>query len=67
MPFILQTNRLSKKIGSKMLVTDVDIHIRKGEIYGFLGPNGAGKTTVMKMITNLWKPARVRLSCSGKG
>ena len=57
MPFILQTNRLSKKIGSKMLVTDVDIHIRKGEIYGFLGPNGAGKTTVMKMITNLWKPA----------
>ena len=47
MPFILQTNRLSKKIGSKMLVTDVDIHIRKGEIYGFLGPNGAGKTTVM--------------------
>ena len=41
MPFILQTNRLSKKIGSKMLVTDVDIHIRKGEIYGFLGPNGA--------------------------
>ena len=64
MPFILQTNRLSKKIGSKMLVTDVDIHIRKGEIYGFLGPNGAGKTTVMKMITNL--PA-VRLSCSGKG
>ena len=43
MPFILQTNRLSKKIGSKMLVTDVDIHIRKGEIYGFLGPNGAGK------------------------
>ena len=52
MPFILQTNRLSKKIGSKMLVTDVDIHIRKGEIYGFLGPNGAGKTTAMKMIAS---------------
>ena len=66
MPFILQTNRLSKKIGSKMLVTDVDIHIRKGEIYGFLGPNGAGKTTVMKMITNLWKPASGTIELVGE-
>ena len=41
MPFILQTSGLSKKIGSKALVTDVNIHIPKGEIYGFLGPNGA--------------------------
>ena len=65
MPFILQTNRLSKKIGSKM-VTDVDIHIRKGEIYGFLGPNGAGKTTVMKMITNLWKPASGTIELFGE-
>lgn len=66
MPFILQTNRLSKKIGSKMPVTDVDIHIRKGEIYGFLGPNGAGKTTVMKMITNLWKPASGTIELFGE-
>lgn len=66
MPFILQTNRLSKKIGSKMLVTDVDIHIRKGEIYGFLDPNGAGKTTVMKMITNLWKPASGTIELFGE-
>lgn len=66
MPFILQTNRLSKKIGSKMLVTGVDIHIRKGEIYGFLGPNGAGKTTVMKMITNLWKPASGTIELFGE-
>ena len=34
MPFILQTSGLSKKIGSKALVTDVNIHIPKGEIYG---------------------------------
>ena len=54
MPFILQTSGLSKKIGSKTLVSDVDIHISKGEIYGFLGPNGSGKTTVTQMITNLW-------------
>lgn len=56
MPYILQTTGLSKKIGNKTLVTDVDLHIPKGEIYAFLGPNEAGKTTVMKMIMNLWKP-----------
>ena len=56
MPYILQTDRLTKIIGEKELVRDVDLHVRKGEIYGFLGPNGAGKTTVMKLVTNLWKP-----------
>lgn len=56
MSYILQTVHLSKAMGGKELVTDVNLHVKKGEIYGFLGPNGAGKTTVMKMITNLWKP-----------
>lgn len=56
MPNILQTQNLTKTIKGKDLVTDINIHIKQGEIYGFLGPNGAGKTTVMKMITNLWKP-----------
>ena len=41
MPYILQTDRLTKIIGEKELVRDVDLHVRKGEIYGFLGPNGA--------------------------
>lgn len=55
MQYILQTNHITKTIGGRNLVNDVNLHIKKGEIYGFLGPNGAGKTTVMKMITNLWK------------
>lgn len=66
MPFILQTNGLSKKIGDKTLVANADIHIRKGEIYGFLGPNGAGKSTVMKMITNLWKPTSGTIEIFGE-
>ncbi len=56
MTYILQTNQLSKAINGKQLIEDVNIHVKKGEIYGFLGPNGAGKTTVMKIITNIWKP-----------
>lgn len=66
MSYILQTSRLTKTIGGKELVKNVDIHIRKGEIYGFLGPNGAGKTTVMKMITNLWKPTGGEIEIFGK-
>lgn len=66
MSYILQTNHLTKIIDGKELVTDVNIHVEKGEIYGFLGPNGAGKTTVMKMITNLWKPTKELLSFSEK-
>lgn len=56
MPYMLQTNHLTKTIDGRDLVRNVNLHVKKGEIYGFLGPNGAGKTTVMKMITNLWKP-----------
>lgn len=66
MPFILQTNGLSKSIGGRILVEDVELHVSKGEIYGFLGPNGAGKTTVMKMITNLWKPDRGTVEIFGE-
>ena len=56
MPYIIQTNHLMKNVGGKEIVSDVSLHVKKGEIYGFLGPNGAGKTSIMKMITNLWKP-----------
>lgn len=66
MSYILQTSRLSKTIGGKELVRDVELHVKKGEIYGFLGPNGAGKTTVMKMILNLWKPTMGTVELFGK-
>lgn len=66
MSYILQTNHLSKVIGEKELIRDVNLHLKKGEIYGFLGPNGAGKTTVMKMITNLWKPTEGTIEIFGE-
>lgn len=66
MPYIVQTNHLTKTIDGRALVSDVNIHITKGEVYGFLGPNGAGKTTVMKMITNLWKPTEGTIELFGE-
>lgn len=56
MEYILQTNNLTRCFNGKEVIKNVNMHIKRGEIYGFLGPNGAGKTTIMKMITNLIKP-----------
>ncbi|MCI9541321.1 MAG: ATP-binding cassette domain-containing protein [Lachnospiraceae bacterium] len=56
MTYLLETNHLTKTIKDKDLVSNINLHVKKGEIYGFLGPNGAGKTTIMKMIMNFWKP-----------
>ena len=66
MEYILQTNQVSKTIGGKSLVSNIDLHVKKGEIYGFLGLNGAGKTTMMKMITNLWKPTAGSIEIFGE-
>ncbi len=64
--YLLQTNHLTKTIDQKELVSDVNLHVRKGEIYGFLGPNGAGKTSVMKLIANLWKPTAGSIELFGE-
>jgi ABC-2 type transport system ATP-binding protein len=58
MEYIIQTNRLTKKAKRKELVSDINIHIKKGEIYGFLGQNGAGKTTILRMLTGMTSPSK---------
>lgn len=51
--YLLTTNGLTKQFGQQKAVNNVDMHIKKGAIYGFIGRNGAGKTTFMKMISGL--------------
>lgn len=50
---IIETHHLKKVYKDKAVVNDVDMHVKKGEIYGFVGSNGAGKSTLMKMLLNL--------------
>jgi ABC-2 type transport system ATP-binding protein len=57
MDYILRTINLSKNYKDKEVIANVNMNVKKGEIYGFLGPNGAGKTTIMKMVVNLVKPS----------
>lgn len=66
MTYLIQTNRLTKVYGGKEVVSEVSMHVKKGEIYGFLGSNGAGKTTIMKLITNLIKPTSGHIEIFGE-
>ena len=49
---------MTKYYGPFLGVTDVDLTIQKGEIFGFLGPNGAGKTTTIRLLLGLIKPTK---------
>lgn len=54
--YILRTNSLTKKYKNDFALKDVNVTIRRGEIYGLIGQNGAGKTTMLRLITGLAFP-----------
>lgn len=50
---ILRTKNLVKRYGNQIAVNNLNIEIKRGEIYGLVGKNGAGKTTLLRMISGL--------------
>lgn len=66
MDYILTTNNLTKRYGKKNAAEKINIHIKKGEIYGLIGRNGAGKTTILKMLSGLSIPTEGDYSINGK-
>lgn len=62
---ILKTKQLSKSYIGRMAVQDINLTIKKGEIYGFIGENGAGKTTLLRLITSLILPTSGELELFG--
>jgi ABC-type multidrug transport system ATPase subunit len=53
---ILRARGLGKRYGRRWAVHDLDLTVRRGEIFGFLGPNGAGKSTTIRMLLSLVRP-----------
>lgn len=53
---MIEAINLTKKFGKLVAVNNLNLNIKKGELFVFLGPNGAGKTTTIKMFTGLLKP-----------
>ena len=66
MEYIIETKNLTKKYNGFFAVKNLNLKIRKGEVFGFLGPNGAGKTTSIKMITGILKPTKGEILINGK-
>ena len=57
MEYVLKTQNLTKIYGKNKVVNAVNMHVKKGDIYGFIGKNGAGKTTFMRMVSGLAAPS----------
>jgi len=63
--YAIDVHGLNKRFGSKHVVKDVSLQVRRGEIFGFLGPNGSGKTTSIRMMCGLLTPDSGSGTCLG--
>jgi len=62
---VIDVAGLNKSFGTKHVVKDFSLQVRRGEIYGFLGPNGSGKTTSIRMLCGLLRPDSGHGTCLG--
>jgi len=64
--YVIKIRGLTKRYGKITAVSDLDLNVPSGTIFGFLGPNGAGKTTVIKSILGLTTPTQGEIEVFGK-
>ncbi len=64
--FVLETKNLGISFGGLKAASDVNLKIKKGEIYGLIGPNGAGKTTIFNLLTGVYQPTEGTFYLDGK-
>lgn len=62
---MIKIEGVTKQYGRFTAVSDLNLEIGRGEVFGFIGPNGAGKTTTMKMLATLMLPTVGQMSISG--
>ena len=62
---VIDVAGLTKSFGARVVVKDLTLQVRRGQIYGFLGPNGSGKTTTIRMLCGLLTPDSGSGTCLG--
>ena len=62
---MIRLEGLTKTYGKFTAVNGIDLHVPRGELFGFLGPNGAGKTTTLRMIAGIMRPTAGRIWLGG--
>ena len=63
---VISCKRLTKRFGSVVAVSGLDLGVSAGQVYGFLGPNGAGKTTTIRMLVGLITPTEGQIRLLGR-
>ena len=62
---MIRLENIEKRYGTFQALHPLNLHVRKGEVFGFLGPNGAGKTTTIRMLAGVLVPTAGRVSING--
>lgn len=62
---VIELHHLTKNYGKARGVLDLDLNVRRGEVFGYLGPNGAGKTTTIRALLGYIRPTAGRASIFG--
>ena len=62
---VIRAEQLTKNYGPNRGIVDVDFSVESGEVFGYLGPNGAGKSTTIRLLLDLIRPTRGRLTIFG--
>ena len=63
---VLQTEKATIRFGGLCAVNELDMSVKKGEIYGLIGPNGAGKTTIFNLLTGVYEPTSGSIYFNGR-
>lgn len=62
---IIDVRGLRKSFANHLVVNDIDLQVKRGEVFGFLGPNGSGKTTTIRMLCGLLRADAGKGTCLG--
>lgn len=62
---MIKIDKISKQFGTSTALSELSLHVKKGEFYSLLGPNGAGKTTCINIISNITKASSGSIEIDG--
>jgi ABC-2 type transport system ATP-binding protein len=63
---MIRLEGVTKRYGRFTAVHELDLEVKRGELFGFLGPNGAGKTTTIRMVTGILRPTAGAITVAGR-
>ncbi len=66
-PVLLELERVTIRFGGVVAISQLDLQIREGEIFGLIGPNGAGKTSTFNVVTGVYQPSEGVVRFAGQG